>query len=145
MHSTDHQKWYLNGILHRDVSQGNILIFPTAANVRETKGGLIDLDNAKIADSYIQPIIFRESDASWNTEKRISRNRRNLKEEFEDMGIEVGPDVLLVFEKLMGHESMEHHSASSWVKFSRSMMDILGVEKVRNFLPNIYTLMYLPP
>jgi len=106
------------------------LIFPTAANVRETKGGLIDFDNAKITDSYIQPIIFREPDASWNTEKRISRNRWILKEEFEEAGIEVGPDVLFVFEKLMGHESMKHHGASSWVQFFCSMMDILGIEKV---------------
>lgn len=130
MHSVEHQRLYLQGILHRDVSQGNILIFPMASDVRETKGGLIDLDNAKVTESFIQPVIFREPDPSRSTVKRIFLNKLNLNMEFEEAGIEIEPDALRLFEKLMGHESMKHLSARDWMKFACKMMDILGVEKV---------------
>lgn len=130
MHSVERQRLYLQGILHRDMSQGNILIFPMASDVRETKGGLIDLDKAKVTESFIQPVIFREPDPSRSTVMRISINKLSLDMEFEEAGIEIEPDTFRLFEKLMGHENMERLSARDWVEFTRKMMDILGIEKV---------------
>ncbi|KAF8495047.1 hypothetical protein BU17DRAFT_59517 [Hysterangium stoloniferum] len=43
----DHKDFYLSGVLHRDVSVGNILICPREGNRSEVCGRLIDLDHGK--------------------------------------------------------------------------------------------------
>ena len=44
------------GILHRDVSTGNILICPEGDDPTVTNGHLIDLDYAKMTSEFIPPI-----------------------------------------------------------------------------------------
>lgn len=53
----DHSDWYNRGVLHRDVSIGNILICPrvTDGQIKETSGHLIDLDHAKISRVFETP------------------------------------------------------------------------------------------
>ncbi|KIM46471.1 hypothetical protein M413DRAFT_24192 [Hebeloma cylindrosporum] len=124
----DHRRLYRNGVLHRDVSQGNILIFPTTSNVRETKGGLIDLDNSKLADETIKPLLFRET----RTEKapRDSLAKPNLEAAFQAACIELEPDFLDIFLKLMRNDSLKGYSAEWWAGLACSMKNILGVEKI---------------
>ena len=128
MHSVDHKRLYLRGILHCDVSNGNILIFSMASNVRETKGRLIDLDNAEITKSYTRPTIFRER---WNTKERLELNKLTLKFEFSVANIEVEPDVFQVFEKLMQSDIQDNYNARGWVSFACTMMEVLGIKRVR--------------
>lgn len=45
--SSAHRYLYYKGILHRDISIGNILISPDGINAEKTSGCLIDLDYAK--------------------------------------------------------------------------------------------------
>jgi hypothetical protein len=49
----------MKGTLHRDISQGNIIIFPEGNDVEATKGALIDLDNAKKVMDRTSPALFR--------------------------------------------------------------------------------------
>ena len=49
----------MKGTLHRDISQGNIIIFPEGTNLEATKGALIDLDNAKKVMDRTSPVLFR--------------------------------------------------------------------------------------
>lgn len=49
----------MKGTLHRDISQGNIIIFPEGNDVEATKGALIDLDSAKKVMDRTSPTLFR--------------------------------------------------------------------------------------
>ena len=50
----------MKGTLHRDISQGNIIIFPNGDDVVATKGALIDLDSAKKVMDRTPPALFRD-------------------------------------------------------------------------------------
>jgi len=55
----DHRDLYMKGTLHRDISQGNIIIIPEGNDVEATKGALIDLDSAKKVTDRTSPALFR--------------------------------------------------------------------------------------
>ncbi|PFH46732.1 hypothetical protein AMATHDRAFT_7448 [Amanita thiersii Skay4041] len=69
-----HKKMYLNGVLHRDVSLGNILIMNNGS------GRLIDLDRAKYVSSkrqVLQPISAVTEDITEELRKDLERDEFN--------------------------------------------------------------------
>ncbi|KAF9455625.1 hypothetical protein BDZ94DRAFT_1316018 [Collybia nuda] len=54
-----HEYLYFHGILHRDISSGNVLICPSFTDgVMTTEGRLIDLDYAKRTKCFVPPLLF---------------------------------------------------------------------------------------
>ena len=72
----DHKAMYNAGILHRDVSAGNILICPKKGDKMEnTHGRLIDLDHAGQTSEFIEPKIVDgdtvQSSYTWLKHNKI--------------------------------------------------------------------------
>ncbi|KAF8518112.1 hypothetical protein BU17DRAFT_48989 [Hysterangium stoloniferum] len=57
----DHKDFYLSGVLHRDVSAGNILICPQGSDTTKACGRLIDLDHGKQSTVFL-PTVATTSD-----------------------------------------------------------------------------------
>lgn len=60
-----HQTLYYGGILHCDVSVGNILICPEDNDEQKTHGELIGLDYAKLTMKFTPPIPFADCE-EWD-------------------------------------------------------------------------------
>ncbi|KAF8969653.1 hypothetical protein BDZ97DRAFT_1915197 [Flammula alnicola] len=69
-----HRDMYMQGVLHRDISQGNILICPMESNFKDTKGALIDFDNAKRFDSFTPATLFHPLSASSESAQKALEN-----------------------------------------------------------------------
>ncbi|KAF5376687.1 hypothetical protein D9615_007842 [Tricholomella constricta] len=74
----DHLHAHKKGILHRDVSGGNLLIFPvTTWDREETVGRLMDLDHAIITDKF-KPIPTRENLDNISAVRSLLKNNFNV-------------------------------------------------------------------
>ncbi|KIJ42356.1 hypothetical protein M422DRAFT_31327 [Sphaerobolus stellatus SS14] len=69
----DHQRFFLKGILHRDISGGNILILiPTDGHFRQS-GFLLDLDHSKITKKFLP----------WKRTERLETAKFNAVKAYE--------------------------------------------------------------
>ena len=83
-----HRHLYYKGILHRDISSGNILICPNGVDVEKTSGCLIDLDYAKQTNNFIDPKPFTDSTHQDQRSKRTRQSVSFLVEEFHSAGVD---------------------------------------------------------
>jgi serine/threonine protein kinase len=102
-----HRFLYYRGILHRDVSLGNILICPNGADVEMTTGCLIDLDHAKIDLKYVdkEKIVSGPEPLTAKLDERIRKARPAMSSMIQDDFHPAGIDEEALFALLIQFET----------------------------------------
>ncbi|PFH47550.1 hypothetical protein AMATHDRAFT_67567 [Amanita thiersii Skay4041] len=98
----NHKQMYLRGVLHRDVSRGNILIF-------EDKGKLIDLDHAKWVKEKVQ--LFRPANQIPEQvieDARVQLARTTVHSAVLELCVRYAPPVELEFSDFMEIETIPY-------------------------------------
>ena len=119
----DHESMYEKGILHRDISSGNILICDDDADDTKDAGMLIDLDHAKYSAERRAVPLEKETEADEGMKAELLRLFHNKQHSKLVPGSDVLSKTLKIFDDIVDATTYLRHVFDTLPKCLRNDSD----------------------